>query len=327
MVGDLQKELEIWLRPLVYEEERSSLDGRLRQIAEAELQIEQGGFKDVFSFYLGFAKDEACFLPAARCALLGAIENGAPQMFAQVWKDLQGYPTWCKRPQAACGANLLKMWMYQVLHVQLGKDERVDLSEVSAFPREWRSLALYIEMLSCRNRGDFQTGYLMTKTLLVLEWDCFEGGLLNLYLKRTYAQFCQELCKAGESERWFREMAEESCGRGWLRPFLGLSLGSRSSAMQVLTERSRLLQNKVRKANKRYLHSLIRFHNQTAKGHLTESLTPREFYVAVALKRGCSYKEIACNMGVSIGRVNILVRSVYVSLDIHSRAELESLVW
>ena len=97
--------------------------------------------------------------------------------------------------------------------------------------------------------------------------------------------------------------------------------------MQVLTERSRLLQNKVRKANKGYLHSLIRFHNQIAKGHLTERLTPREFYVAVALKRGCSYKEIARNMGVSIGRVNILVRSVYVSLDIHSRAELEPLVW
>lgn len=327
MVGDLQKELEIWLRPLVYEEERSSLDGRLRQIAEAELQIEQGGFKDVFSFYLGFAKDEACFLPAARCALLGAIENGAPQMFAQVWKDLQDYPTWCKRPQAACGANLLKMWMYQVLHVQLGDDERVDLSEVSAFPREWRSLALYIEMLSCRNRGDFQCGYYMARTILNLECGLLKNGLLDLYLKRTQAQFCQELGKTEERERWFREMAEESYGRGWIRPFLGLSFGSRSSAIQVLVERSSLLQNRVKKATKRYLHSLIRCHNQITKGHLTEILTPREFYVAAALKRGCSYKEIARNMGVSIGRVNILVRSVYVSLDIHSRTELEPLVW
>lgn len=327
MVEDLQKELEIWLRPLVYEEERSSLDEKLAQIAEAELQIERGDFTDVFAFYIRFAKDEVCFLLAARCALLGAIGNNAPVLFAQVWKDLQNYPTWCKRPWATCGADLLKMWMCHVLHVQLDGGDQVDLPEISHLPREWRALAIYVEMLLCRNRGDFQSGYFSGRTILNLECGLPENGLLDLYLKRTHAQFCQELGKTEERERWFRKMAEESCEHGWVRPFLGLSFGNRSSLMKVLSERSNPLHNKVKKATKGYLQALVRFHNQITKEHLVETLTPREFYVAAALKRGCPYKEIARNMGVSIGRVNILVRSIYMSLNIHSRTELEPLVW
>lgn len=327
MVEDLQKELEIWLRPLVYEEERSSLDERLAQIAEAELQIERDELKDVFSFYANFAKDEVCFLPAARCAFLGAVGNNEPALLARVWKDLQNYPAWCKRPQAASGASLLKMWLYHVLHVQPNEMDCMNLPVVTDLPREWRSLAIYIEMLARRNRGDFQSGGLLAETLLNLECGCSEGGLFDLYLKRTYAQFCQELGNTEESERWFRTMSEEACDRGWVRPFLGLSFGNRSSTMQVLARRSCALHSKVQKKTRGYLHSLIWFHNQLAKSHVTEVLPPREFYVATALKRGCSYKVIARNMGVSIGRVNILVRSVYGRLNLHSRAELEPLVW
>ena len=55
-------------------------------------------------------------------------------------------------------------------------------------------------------------------------------------------------------------------------------------------------------------------------------LNPREFYLAQQLVDGYSYKENAAKLGVSIGRVNDLVRAIYGKLGIHGKAELEKLV-
>ena len=83
---------------------------------------------------------------------------------------------------------------------------------------------------------------------------------------------------------------------------------------------------KVRRIAPKFFANLLRFHNHFTGEAVTTDLSPREFYVAQQLVDGSSYKEIAAKLGVSSGRMNDLVRTIYGKLGVHGRAELEKLV-
>ena len=328
MMRDLMmKELRAWLSPLATEEELNGRQNGLELLIDAELNAEKGDCSGGLALYLKFAKDAILFLPAVRCALLMAIGNREKEFFNQLRDEIAKYPIWCKRQNAALGVSLLETWLNLILHIKsVGPDWIVSLG-FSKLPSAWQPIAAYLKVLSCLNTGDFYSGYLVAKILLELASFHGESFLLNLYLKRACAEVSRDLGRMDENRHCLEEMVELACGNGWIRPFLGLSLGTRSVPMKVLSENSPKLHSKVVKSSKKYLQSLVYFHNQMTAGNISDGLTPREFYAGMALKRGCTYKEIARNMEVSIGRVNILVRFIYQKLGIHSRAEIEPLVW
>lgn len=328
MIRDLMmKELRTWLSPLATDDELNGRQNDLELLVDAELNAEKGDYSGGLALYLKFAKDEILFLPVVRCALLMAIGNREKEFFNLLREEVAEYPTWCTRQNAALGVSLLRTWLNLILHIEsVGPDWIVSL-DYSKLPSAWQPIAAYLKVLSCLNTGDFYSGYVVAKILLEIKSFHGESFLLDLYLKRACAEVSRDLGRIDESRHWFEEMVQLACGNGWIRPFLGLSLGSRSIPMKVLAENSPKLRSKVVKASKEYLQSLVCFHNQVTAGNVTDELTPREFYVGMALKRGCTYKEIARNMEVSIGRVNILVRNLYQQLSIHSRTAIEPLVW
>ena len=83
---------------------------------------------------------------------------------------------------------------------------------------------------------------------------------------------------------------------------------------------------KIRPIAPKFFANLLRFHNHFSGESRTTELSPREFYLAQQLVDGYSYKEIAAKLGVSIGRVNDLVRTVYKKLGVHGKTELAKLV-
>lgn len=51
------------------------------------------------------------------------------------------------------------------------------------------------------------------------------------------------------------------------------------------------------------------------------ALTPHERRILQFLVTGCSYKDIAATLGISLNTVSFHVRSIYSKLDVHSKAE------
>jgi DNA-binding NarL/FixJ family response regulator len=63
------------------------------------------------------------------------------------------------------------------------------------------------------------------------------------------------------------------------------------------------------------------FHPSSAAAPLIEKLSPREQQVLNYLAEGCSYKQIAAEMNLSMGTIRTYIRSMYEKLHVNSRTE------
>jgi DNA-binding NarL/FixJ family response regulator len=63
------------------------------------------------------------------------------------------------------------------------------------------------------------------------------------------------------------------------------------------------------------------FNRPPAAPGLAETLSPREQAVLALLAKGCTYKEIAEELGVGAATVDTYIRRIYEKLQVHSRTE------
>jgi DNA-binding NarL/FixJ family response regulator len=63
------------------------------------------------------------------------------------------------------------------------------------------------------------------------------------------------------------------------------------------------------------------FQQQAAARAETESLSARELEVLQTLSKGCAYKQIAAELGISLGTVRTYIQRIYEKLHVHSHAE------
>jgi len=63
------------------------------------------------------------------------------------------------------------------------------------------------------------------------------------------------------------------------------------------------------------------FQQQAAARAETESLSARELEVLQALSKGYAYKQIAAELGISLGTVRTYIQRIYEKLHVHSHAE------
>lgn len=63
------------------------------------------------------------------------------------------------------------------------------------------------------------------------------------------------------------------------------------------------------------------FQAQAAAGSETDALSAREFQVLQSLSKGHTYKQIAADLGISLGTVRTYIQRIYEKLHVHSHAE------
>jgi DNA-binding NarL/FixJ family response regulator len=68
-------------------------------------------------------------------------------------------------------------------------------------------------------------------------------------------------------------------------------------------------------------HVVQSFHKKSTASSETDSLTERELEVLQGLSRGHPYKEIASNLGISLGTVRTYIQRIYEKLHVHSQTE------
>lgn len=303
----------------------------VRRLVEMAWQLARGNYSNIIDFYAASPKRGVLFLVSASYALAGAVGSGNERLFDRVRNDLQNLlkETSDSLPadDLSFGAQLVECWLRLHLRVKGGEPGWLKDFDFANVPPSWRFLVGFLKVLECRNNGDVKTAYVIVKMLLEL-FPRRPGGLVvRTYLLRTCAEICRDLGRNEESFFWFGKLARLSGRRRFLYPYLSLLMGPKTPAEVSLREQSPEMAHKVTRLSDGYLRNVVSFHNRLTAGHVTNELTTREFYIAEALKMGLSYKDIARNMSISLGRVNIMVRIVYEKLDIHCRKELETIVW
>ena len=114
---------------------------------------------------------------------------------------------------------------------------------------------------------------------------------------------------------------------GIVLPFLGVMLGPKSVLERALAEDAPELLKKVKKLTNGYFRNLVKYHNRYTGDSVSEELRPREFFLALSLKRGLRYKEIAERMGIAQGRVHNMAVEIYEILGIRRGAKIGNQVW
>ena len=128
--------------------------------------------------------------------------------------------------------------------------------------------------------------------------------------------------------KWLDEMIRTLAPHGFLLPRLLFMHGSHKSPVEeLLAEVAPDQVPRYRSLAKEYFTNLIRVRNHYTGERTTEELSFREFYLAMLLKRGWAYKELATRFTISVGRMRNIVSILYEKLHIHNRHELTDLVW
>ena len=175
-------------------------------------------------------------------------------------------------------------------------------------------------------RQEYDSAY--TAASMLLNFDSRKDTLsaFPMYERLVCGLSCLELGHREEAFFWFRQTAEMCCPSGIILPFV-LQVAWLGSVMEdVIREIAPELVAKIRTIAPKFFANLLRFHNHFTGESRTTELTPREFYLALQLVDGYSYKDIAAKLGVSNGLVNDLVRTVYKKLGIHGKDKLVKLV-
>ena len=320
----------------------------IRRLVRMIWQLERGVYSNIETFYGSISKYEGLFPLYACCTLIGAIGNADRGLFDRVYADLvsrtrqnlallslsqnaqteNGMPdSRTEKDDFAFGVEAVLVWIRLLLRVDAESPSWVKGMDFSAIPPDWRLVAGFLKAQVYLRDGEPEMAYMIVKMLLEVCPRCPGGTVMRLYLMKACAEVCRDLGNADESAYWFRQLAKHAGRRGFVHPYLGMPMGTRTPAEMSLAASAPELMKKIKRQSVSYQKVLVRFHNHLTGEKIANNLSPREFYIAQELKRKRPYKVIAEQMDISPGRINILVRTIYEKLNVHSRKELVRVIW
>ena len=175
-------------------------------------------------------------------------------------------------------------------------------------------------------RKDFEKAYAIARMLLAL----YDGGQsvssVSIRMRLVAAIACRELNRLDEMARLYEEVAGLVGPNAYVSQLVGYTIGPSTPLELALRNQPEFLE-KLRDYSERHYRNLVVMHNHFTGNRRATNLTVREFFLARHLKMGETYKEIAKYLDVSPGRLRNIVIQLYGKLNVHSREELEPIVW
>ena len=182
------------------------------------------------------------------------------------------------------------------------------------------------------NAGQFESAYAAAALLMSFDETVDESGsrltAASAHLRMARAISCRETGRDDEMRKWLVELIRELAPHGFFLPFvIFLHCRHKSPVVEILTKVAPTEVRRYKELSKSYFANLIRARNHITGEKVTDELPLREFYLAMLLKRGLSYKELADRFGLSVGRIKNILSVLYQKLQIHARSEIGGLVW
>ena len=304
------------------------LKGLERTFVEAELAIARCDFKRGRELAERLIRDDHYVFAALRIGVISAIGLGDLKSFDGFLKALADCGKRNASPVAKCGVAITEAWLRQFLWISDGYSEWMDRFDLTDVPAPWRSAVAHLGVKIRLCRGQFESAYATAS--LCLNFICPQHGIsaASAYAQFALAVACRETDRTGEMLNWLDEMVRTLAPHGFLLPLLLFMHGTHLSPVDaLLAEFAPDQVQRYRALAKGFFANLIRVRNHYTGERTTEELTFREFYLAMLLKRGWAYKELADRFTISVGRMRNIVSILYEKLHIHNRNELTDLVW
>ena len=261
-------------------------------------------------------------------AFLGAVGDGDAELMKEILTDLAEYPKVAKVPEAALAAELTKVAMMQVLRAPFREPDWLRLFELSRLPAEWRSSAALLALNRMIWHGETARAAVLAEVMTGFSTGGAPAGSYpEVVLLLNRARIAHDELRMDEARKWAKLAVRSAKLGGVIYPFLGKALSPKSPLQQAFAEEAPDLFAKIKALNADFFRNLVKLHNRHTGEKLVETLTPRAFYLACALKRGVRYKEIAERMGVTYSRVNNMVTELFETLNVRQAEELNGKVW
>lgn len=304
------------------------LRGDDRLFAKAELAVARCDFESARVLYERLAKSPRYFISAVRFGVIAAIGLGDLKLFDRIVERLSRLRRTANDALTPLAVDLAEGWIHQWMWIPTGYPEwlcRFDFDEV---PEEWRDAAAYLSTRICLVRGQFESAYATAALMMNYPVPCRKIAVRDIYLMMVRAVACRELGRAEEMVKWLRTVVRKVAPNELLLPLLMFMSGdAKSPVEEVLGEIRPDLVPRFRELDRAYYKNLLRVRNHYLGERVTDKLTFREMHLAMLLKRGAAYCELAARFGVTVGRMKNIVSNVYDKLGIHARNELKELVW
>ena len=321
---------------LTEDPERSllKLKGDVRLFAETEFALSRCDFKCAHELFEKLPKTDQNLHQVIRLGVKIAIGLGDLRFLDSILKLMAQFRSSVgDDPNRRKLVELTEGWLAQWLWLPKGYPEWIVRFDYDGdVPKVWRHPTAYLGVMARLNAGQFESAYALAAMMMALDrtaWDPYVRLTdANAYLSMARAICCREIGRTDEMRKWLDEVIRRVAPHGILMPFLLFMSGSRKSpAEEILAEVAPKEVARYRALRRTYFANLIRARNHITGEKVTEALSLREFYLAMLLKRGFSYKELADRFGISVGRVKNLLLELYQKLHIHSRAQIKPLVW
>ena len=306
--------------------------GEGRLLAEAELALARCDFARAKACCDRVSKSSSQFPCVVRIGCTAAIGLGDVRYFDEIRNVVANFRNECgKEPGGLAIADVMEGWIRQSLW-RADVPEWICRFDMAALPSEWRRPAACLGVMACLHADQFELAYAAASLLMNAGTKLSENakGLMTIDVELMMAKAVA--CRETGCEAEMRQLLEAVIGRwashGILMPYLLFMHGTRKSpVLDVLTDAAPREVIRFKRTRRAYFANLIRMRNHAFGEKITSALSVREFYLTMLVKRGVSHKELSARFGVSLGRVKNIMLYIYQKLGIHSRSELDGLVW
>lgn len=299
-----------------------------RLFVQAELAVARCEFETTRKLYGQLVKSPRYFASALRFGVIAAIGLGDVELFDSIIQRVSVLRRTASDALTTILVDVVESWINQWLWIPTGYPEWICRFDFGDIPDEWRDAVAYLGTRVRLQRGQFESAYAAAALLMQYQPAHSDITARDAFLMMTRAIACRETGRQKEMMRWLEKTVCKLAPHGFLLPFLLVMHGSAKSPLESLLEEVRPdLVVRFREINTTYYKNLIRVRNHYLGEHVTDRLTFREMYLAILLKRGRSYDELSEIFEFSVGRCKNAISKIYEKLGIHSRAELQDLVW
>lgn len=307
----------------------NGLTGDDRLFASAELSLARCEFAKCRELYDRLRTSARYSLAAIRIGVVGAIGLGDVRLFDQVLKDLETHRRQAKDRAADLAVEMVKAWIRQHLWIPEGYPEWICRFDLEGVPAEWRDQVAYLGVRIRLVRTEFESAY--ATAALMMNYDTSPEDVITarrVHLRIIRAIACRETGRREEMMKWLREVVREICPHGFLQSLMLVMDGVASTSVQkLLAEEAPAQLPRYRALSKSYYANFVKMRNHFTGERVSDKLSLREMYLAILLRRGLSYKEIAERFGITVGRTKNLVAAIYGKLGVNSRKQLKGRVW
>lgn len=304
------------------------LRGDDRLFAQAELAIARCDFGTAKELYGRLSKSPTYCISAIRFGMIAAIGLGDLGLFDEIVGGLSLVRRTAQDADDSILADLVEGWIHQWMWIPTGYAEWICRFDFENVPKMWWDSAAFLGARVRLIRGQFESAYAAAALMMSYAGSGKDITAKDAYLMMTRAVACRETGREEEMMKWIGVAVRKLAPHGMLLPFVLFMHGAAKSPIaDIMGEVTPELVPRFRELNRSYYKNLIAARNRYLGERVTDRLSFREMYLAMSLKRGMAYGELARRFGVTVGRLKNIVSNVYEKLGIHSRGELKDLVW